>query len=110
MKAFNDLPDLRRFEPVIRSDRVDFHQHRPKRRPTLQTQLPDLFLQNHAESSVRGLQNQSRHIERVQTAPSHSFFGADLIRRGFYCQEYPGSSAVRYARAFCILAMMRVKC
>lgn len=52
MKAFNELPALRRFEPVIKSERVNIHQHRLKR-PTLQTQLPDFFLQSRAKSSVR---------------------------------------------------------
>jgi len=100
MKAFNELPDLRRFEPVIRSERVGLHQHRFQR-PTLQTELPDLFLQNRTKYSVRGPQNQGRHIERVQTAPSHSFFGAGLIHRDLHCQGYPRYLAVRYARAVC---------
>lgn len=66
MKGFNDLlADLRRFEPVIGSEPVDFHQHRPKRRPTLQTQLADLFLQGCAKSSARELQSQGRHAESL---------------------------------------------
>ena len=93
-KLFNDLPDLRRFKPVIRSERVDFHQHWSKRR-TLVIQLPDLFLESWAESSVSGFQNQGRHIERAQTAPSHSFFGAGLIHRDLYCQDHQRSLIVR---------------
>lgn len=70
MKAFDDLlANLRRFEPVIRSERMDFDQNIQSRRPTLQTQPPDLFLESRAESSVRELQNQGRHIGRVQPAP-----------------------------------------
>lgn len=83
MKAFDDLlANLRRFEPVIRSERMDLIKTFQSRRPTLQTQPPDLFLESRAESSVRGLQNQGQHIGRVQPAPKRwvSRLGIRLVK------------------------------
>lgn len=124
MKGLNDpLAYLRRFEPVIRSERVDLIKNNQSRRPTLQTQPPDLLLESRGESSARGLQTQGRDIERVQPTPRrwvsrlgirhanpsgdlprHSFFEEDLIHRDSYFEGCSRSSAVRYARAVCILA------
>lgn len=128
MKAFDNLlAHLRCFEPMIRSERMDLFKHWSKR-PTLQTQPPDLFLESRVKSSVRGLRNQGWHIERVQPipkgwvsqlgirhqlkmdSPRHSFSGADLIHKGWCCQGYPRSLAEHYARAACSSAMIRIRC
>ena len=122
MKALNNLlANLRRFEPVIRSERVDFINiglfGRPcKPNPTTyslrvaQNLLREDFkirvdiLKEFSQLLEVGSVSSEYVIQLNRDLLNHSFFGVSLIHRDSYCQDYPGSSAVRYARAICISA------